>query len=273
MGLFDGIAGGAATGAAGGPWGALIGAGIGLFGNLFGAHEQSSAASDAAKIQSEAARYEADLQAKQAAEALAFSKSQAENAYQNSESARQGNYGQWVAAQHRLGTLGQMLNLGPREIPAYVAGVDPNFSGAATPPPATAGAPAAPTAGPPQPTSNLADPSAWMSLVGNTPQLTQWVQSGLGPKADPGLVNYYVGKIKGQPGANPTEQAGSANYWMQKLKSDPSLNGGSTSAQRPQVGTIASYLGTTTPSYLTPTITPALSAPNPYGTIGSDLNG
>ncbi len=73
---------------------------------------------------------------------------------------------------------------------------------------------------------NLSDPSAWMGLVGDDAKLTQWVQSQ-NPGLAPDLVQYYVGKIKGQPGANPTEQAGSANYWGGKLKSDPTTGGGS----------------------------------------------
>ena len=66
-------------------------------------------------------------------------------------------------------------------------------------------------------------------MVGDTPRLTSWVQSQLGPTAKPDLVSYYVGKIKGQPGANPTEQAGSATYWAQKIHADPSLAGHSAS--------------------------------------------
>jgi hypothetical protein len=95
----------------------------------------------------------------------------------------------------------------------------------------TSGAPTAGTAaGPGVPTGggsygNLSDPSAWMGLVGNQSQLTQWVQQQ-NPNLSPGLVQYYASKIQGQPGANPTEQAGSANYWMQKIQSDPTTGGG-----------------------------------------------
>jgi hypothetical protein len=83
------------------------------------------------------------------------------------------------------------------------------------------GTPAAPNFG------NLSDPSTWMSLVGNDAMLKQWVTQGLGTKgaATPGLVDYYVGKIKGQPGANATEQAGSAAYYLQKLQNDPNVTG------------------------------------------------
>lgn len=143
---FAGTAGGAATGSMFGPWGALIGAGIGLFGDLFGAHMQSKGADQVAEIAAAAARYTADLQAKATADALAFEKASAENSFLNSEAARKGNYGFTVAREHRLGSLGEEVGMAPREIPDYVPGVDPNFTGApragvpsGTPAPAVAG--------------------------------------------------------------------------------------------------------------------------------------
>lgn len=74
---------------------------------------------------------------------------------------------------------------------------------------------------------NLSDPSSWMNLVGNDQQLRSWVQSQQ-PQlfaSNPSLLDYYVSKIKGQPGANPTEQAGSANYWAGKIGQDPGVTG------------------------------------------------
>ncbi len=236
--------------------------------DVYGASKQSGAAQEGAQAVADAQKYAADLQAQGAAQALAFTKGQAENAFQNSESARQGNYGQYAAAQRRLGSVGQLVGFGPREIPAYVPGVDPNFTGA----PASAAMPSVGQAtGAPPPASastsaNLSDPSAWMSLVSNTPALSSWVQQGLGPTASPDLVNYYIGKIKGQPGANPTEQAGSANYWMQKLQSDPNVTG---RAAAPAVASVGSYLSTPYQAPYAPTpITPGLP-----GSVGSYLNG
>ena len=76
---------------------------------------------------------------------------------------------------------------------------------------------------------SLSDPSKWMALVQNDAQLTDFVTKGLGNAASvPGLVDYYKGKVKGQPGANPTEQAGSAAYWNEKFANDPNRTGGST---------------------------------------------
>lgn len=95
-----------------------------------------------------------------------------------------------------------------------------------TPPPASTAPPttSAPPAAAPIDFGNLNDPAAWMNLVRNPEQLRAWVQQGLGPNADAQLINYYVGKVQGQPGANPTEQAGSANYWLDKLRRDPVAN-------------------------------------------------
>lgn len=109
-------------------WNLLIPAAASLFGNLFGAHKQASSADHAADIQAQAARYAADVQAKAQAEALAFLRSQSENAYQNSETTRHGNYDQWAARERRLGTIGEALGYGTREVPGYVAGVDPKFT-------------------------------------------------------------------------------------------------------------------------------------------------
>jgi len=111
-------------------------------GTVYGAKKQSRAATDSAKLQTDAANHAADLQAKAAAEALAFQRQQAEADFQNSEASRRGNYDQWAAAQRRLQTLNDLLGLGPREIPDYVPGKDPNLDttgapGGATTPPGT----------------------------------------------------------------------------------------------------------------------------------------
>jgi hypothetical protein len=110
-------------------WDDLAVAGIELFGHLFGAHKQAQAADRSADIMAASAKYSADLQAKAQADALAFTQASAENAFLNSEAARQGNYGWQAARDRRLGTIGDEVGLGPRETPAYVPGVDPHFGG------------------------------------------------------------------------------------------------------------------------------------------------
>ncbi|HEV8262937.1 MAG TPA: hypothetical protein VGQ19_19550 [Burkholderiales bacterium] len=133
MGAASRAASGALAGSAFGPWGTVIGAGIGLFGNLFGAKKQSDAAVQAAQIQSEYAYRAAQLQDQAQREALAFQRQQAQNAYANSETARRGNYDQWASRERRLGSIGQLLGYGSREVPGYVPGVDPHFDVEPTP--------------------------------------------------------------------------------------------------------------------------------------------
>lgn len=116
------------------PWmGTAIAGAAGAGAAIYGANKTAGAQDRAAQLTTDAANRAAEINAKSAAEALAFSKAQAQNEYLNSEVARRGNYDQWAAGQRRLGTLGQMMGLGDREIPAYVAGVDPNFTGTSTP--------------------------------------------------------------------------------------------------------------------------------------------
>lgn len=111
------------------PWGTIVGAGTNLFGNLFAAHAQSASADRAAQIASDGAKYSADLTAKANADALRFQYANSENAFQNNEAARKGNYGLFAARERRLGSIGDEVGLGAREIPAYVPGVDPMFGG------------------------------------------------------------------------------------------------------------------------------------------------
>ena len=216
---------------------------------------QSHAAGEAAKQQTSAANYAADQQAKATADALAFQRQQAAQDQENFNSTSSANYGQWAAREARLSSIGQALGLPARNIPAFVP--SPTLSATQTAPNTGKTAPGQ------QPSGNLSDPNAWMSLVSNTPALSSWVAQGLGPTASPDLVNYYVGKIKGQPGANPTEQAGSANYWMQKLQSDPNVTGRAAApaaAGRPPVPATLGQAGGFMPTASTP-YTPALMAP------------
>lgn len=126
------VAGGSGLAAAGGagvaiPWATIIGAGSQLFGNLFAANQASNAADKGASEAAAAAKYSADLTAKANADAQRFNERSAENAYQNNEAARQGNYGIFAARERRLGSIGEEVGLGAREIPSYVPGVDPGF--------------------------------------------------------------------------------------------------------------------------------------------------
>lgn len=239
----------------------------GLFGFL-GAGKQADAAKEAAKSQSQAAmygvdkttaaaQYAADQQAKSTAEALAFQKQQAAQDQANFNSTSGANYGQWAAREGRLSSIGQALGLPARDIPAFV------------PSPTLTSSQTAPISGPTpsgqQPSGNLSDPNAWMSLVGNDQALTQFVTQGLGSAAQkPGLVDYYKKVIKGQPGANPTEQAGSAKFYMDLFAKDPNVTGqpaasAATAGRAPVPATLGQAAMYSGPS-ATP-LTPALMAP------------
>lgn len=85
-------------------------------------NKQLNAATSAAQIQDEASK-----------RAEAFARSQAENEFRNSEVSRRGNYEIDAARQRRLSSLGAMIGMGPREIPAYVGGVDPGYDGSPSP--------------------------------------------------------------------------------------------------------------------------------------------
>lgn len=63
---------------------------------------------------------------------------------------------------------------------------------------------------------NLADPTAWMGLVGNDANLANWIKSVM-PNATPEDIAYWSKSIKAKPGANATEQAGSADYWTKRM--------------------------------------------------------
>lgn len=261
MGWEDAAAGagsGAAAGAmVGGPWGAVIGAGVGLFGSLFGAHMQSEGAKEAAQIEADAQKYAADLQSQGNAQALKFTQAQAENAFQNNEAARQGNYGQYAARERRLGSVGQLVGFGEREIPAYVPGVDPNFTGSAAPSVGQAlGAGGTATAGGDPVTQALLDN---YKTLGVTPT---------GPGTGPTDLAYFVKQAKESLAAGERP----LSYWLgangRVAQEIAKAKGG---AQAPAAASVGAYLSTPyqAPYAQTP-ITPGLPMP---GSVGSYLNG
>lgn len=183
---------------------------------IVGAKMQSGAAHDAATAESSAAKYAADQQTKANAEALAFSKQQGENAFQNTEAARQGNYGMYAAAQRRLGSIGSLIGAAPREIPDYVPGVDPHFDGSAATPGAPSSGGAAPGIDPSK--GDLAGQiSAYFKSRGVSDQETPyWVQKwGEFGSKDPAYFNSRLAQadIFGKGGA-PTAPAGSAASYL-----------------------------------------------------------
>lgn len=120
----------AAAGIAAG--GSLAGAALSGRGASKAAETQAASADKSAQIQAEAAKRAAEIQAQTAREALEFQKAEAAKKAAQEAAAQKANYDQWVAQQQRLGTLGQMLGLGPRPIPPYVP--MPQAGAPATPP-------------------------------------------------------------------------------------------------------------------------------------------
>lgn len=244
-------------------WGAVGAAGAGTAA-IVGAHETSSATQDAAATTSAAANHAADLQAQAAQQSLVFQQAQSENAYQNNEASRQGNYGQWAAQQGRLKSVGEALgipNAAGMEIPAYVPGVDPHMGssvGNALVSPGS-GAPAStPSASgnPTDPNAIAAQLQANYKALGVTPT---------GPGSGPTDLAYYAGKVAQTGGLTPQNIA----YWFGptgRIASDlGQANGGSgapTSAS--SAGSVGSYLS----NYMPVPMAPALSAP---GSVGSYL--
>lgn len=213
-------------------WDDVAVAGIGLFGHLFGAGKQAKAAKEAAAIEAAAQKYSADLQAKATADTLAFTRGQAQNAWQNSEVDRRGNYDQWAARERRVGSIGALVGLGPREIPGFVSGVDPQFGGAPGPS-SSQGAPTAPTG--PTGINWTADPA------GLTAQLTDFfTKRGVAPTEVP----YWVSKA-GELVAR-GKQINNPGYADQRLNAAEIFGGGGGGAptSRPAVRPIAAYMQT-----------------------------
>lgn len=229
----------------------LLAAGIGasLFGSLFGAHEQASAASYAADKQAAASKYAADLQDAASKRSEAFTRQQAESDYQNQETTRSANYGQYKAQRSRLGTLGAMLGLPAPEIPDYVPSVDPRFTsdGATLPPAASVAAPAS------------GSDAVTQALLDNYKALGV---APTGPGTGPTDIAYFTQQAKASlaSGERPL------SYWLgpqgRVAQELAKAGGGATSAAAPSVprGTLSTALQ----PYQVANPTAALT---PYGTL------
>lgn len=88
-------------------------------GEIIGGKLKSNAERDAAKLQTDAANKAAEIRAQSDREALAFQKQQAAEDAQRFEETRRANYDQWAARQGYQSTVGSMLGLPTRQIPAY----------------------------------------------------------------------------------------------------------------------------------------------------------
>lgn len=232
---------------------AAVGTTAAAGGMIVAGHEQASGQTNAAKIQSDAQLGAAKIQDDATQRTEAFQRAQAENTYQNSEVSRRGNYDQWVAAQHRLGTVGQLLGMPDREIPAYVPTIDPRYTSAGTAAPPVAGAPA-PGAAP----GASATPSGAPGVVdGSAASISNYFKSkGVSDQETPYWVTKWPELVaRGQ-------QLNDPNYAMTRL-SQADIFGGAAKPAQPQTalpGAVADYFGGIYPTVPT---TPALQMPAP----------
>jgi hypothetical protein len=207
---------------------------------------QGRGATKGAKIQSDAATRAAEIQAKSETEALAFTKQQAENEYKNQELARRANYDQWVSQQQRYGTIGNLLGMGPRDIPNYVPSDDPQFNG----PGGTSrtGGSSAPSGAGPAVDASKGD------IAG---QISAYFQSrGVADTETPYWVSKWPELVaRGQEIGNP-------NYANERLAAADILGRRSPTGPPPATGTLGAMVN----PYQVASPTPALK-PGPYGTL------
>jgi hypothetical protein len=241
---------------------AALAAGAAGGGSIASAAINAHAAGSAADKTTAAANHAADLEAQANAQALAFQREQAENAYQNSETARHGNYDQWAAQQRKARSVGELLGLPSMDIPDYVPGIDPNLTGRPTAPTVGQAAGAPPAAG--------GDPvqSFMLDLLhrGVSPQdVADQANARFGGAIGTGAKYYPDNNTIGLPGfyvAGP-RQGDTGNVWNVVTR------GGAPSAPAAVPGSVGSYM---TP-YATVPRAPGLAMASGYpaGSVGSFL--
>jgi hypothetical protein len=205
-------------------------------------------------LQVAAANHAADVQAKSAADALAFQKAQAETDWQNSQVTNRANYDQWAAAEGRKSGLGALIGLGPRDIPAYQPGIDPGFTTGATPS-STPTSPLTPQAGTPGASAGSSGDPVMDAAIANYKALGV---SPTGQGSGPTDIAYFVNKIKQTGGLTPQNTA----YWFgPQGRIAKELQGGVPAQTTPAAP--MSFASSFLPPPTAP-ITPALTAPSPY---------
>lgn len=242
-------------------WGAVGATAMGT-GAIVGAHETAGATEQAANTAAGAVEQGQTLQAQATEEALQFQKQQAEAQYQQQEQTLQANYNQWVASRQGAQTMRSLLGLPSLDIPAFVPGIDPNYTGAPT---AKGGAPVAgsPTSSPSSATSSTSGytfaipPGMNPSNPVDKLVLDQFQAGIKAGKTDPGSqptaanMAYWTQQINATGGATPSNLA----YWTSKMSA------GATNAptSSPSSNSLATYLQTNSQP-----VTGLLQPTNPY---------
>lgn len=251
-------------------WAAVSAAGAGAA-TIYAANKSSNAARDSATLATNSANHGADLQKQSADAALAFQQKQADLDRLTAETNRHADYDQWAAQQRRIGSIGELVGLGPRDIPGYVPMPNGLPSSQTTPNSGQTPAGADPKAvafirdwqSKNSPTSSPADlvKAAQAAGVNITPFMYQGGVASNNEVTVPGVGKF---KIKGgEDGPNPSWYYGGND-------SAP----GAASSPYGSIGSVGSYVGATTPQFAALPMTSTLApAPNPYrvGAVGAYL--
>lgn len=242
-----------------------IAAGASAAGGITAAHMASSGATDAAKLQTDAAKYGADKQDAATQRAEAFQRQQAENAWQNSQQTQRANYEQSKARYGSIAGVASQYGLNLGGMPEYSPGVDPHYDTGAAPLP-----------------SSSTTPNAAGTIAGSAPQgqgnaaaLKALIDGGMDPQAAVSTFNQRYGRSTGNQAVyyDPSQHGGKATIGLPDayLSLEPTgwgitpRSGGTAKA-----GTIAGaspYMAP--PAIGVPQVNTAIPTPYQPGTIGS----
>ncbi len=227
-----------------------IGPAISVGSQLYGAKLQSDAASANTDAMAAAQKYSADLQAKATADALNFARQQAETDWRNQEIARQGNYGQWAAREGRISDFGNTVGLPARQIPGYVAGIDPGFMGGGMPS-TIAGAAQGPSSAPSGPAPTV---SAAAGAI--APQVAAYFKAR-GVTPNPTSVDYWAQKWNEFGAKDPA-------YFNQRLAIADEFGGGAPAAASSATTNRFYPMANPgiVPDYMTPLVSPGVQLPS-----------
>jgi len=238
--------------------------------SMYGASKAAGASERATTLQTSAAQQAALIKAKSDAEALAWEKQQAAIQQQNFNATQRANYDQWAARENRMSSLGGLVGLPARNIPAYMqsTAVVPTGTGQT----GTSGAPAALPDGAPGTAPGAAPAGA---APGGAPPPAAASAGAPAVSADRGDIGTQVSNYFKARGVSDAETP----YWVQKWAEfgakDPAyfnqrlaqadiFGGGAGSAAAPRPGTPSPVpspytLGSLAAPYAPRT--PALAAP------------
>lgn len=181
------------------PVAAIIAAGVTAGGVITASKLNSSATRDSAKLATDANTNAATIQAKSAADTLAFQRQQAETDFQNNQQTARANYDQWATGQGRLKSLAAMTGIARPDPPSFVPGIDPQFTGGSPLPSSTTASP-----------TTTGAPGSDPILAALTDNYAKLGVSPTGPGTGPTDIAYMAGKIQQTGGLTPDN----VKYWF-----------------------------------------------------------